>query len=352
LFSASSKQLIGVAALFAVNAVCFGLRAQDAGDSRDNAKSARPPIATGAPAKTSQRTATIHWQRVPLRDALARLHALFDDAVFVDRRVDPSMRISLDIEATSAEEVVVAIAAGQDLGVARLGRLVYLGPSSAADELRSISAARYQEVARLPAELRASLTQKQPTTWPRLGEPRALIASIIEHRGWRIANADAIPHDLWSAGELPGLSLADQLTVLLIGFDLTFELRPQDRTIQVVAMKIFVKPPSPSQAKKQPTPPASAKRSKHGARQEYTLRVPEQPVGVVLQALAKKLNWTIQIDEEAIRKAGKSLATPVSFSVENVDQEHLLDALLVPAGLDYRIEGKQIRIIPRRYGDK
>jgi hypothetical protein len=352
LFSAQPKLLIGVAALVAVIAACCGLWGEEDVDAREKATPSRSRTASGAPAKIARRTATIHWQRVPLRDALGRLHALFDDTVFVDRRVDPSMRISLDIEATSAEEVVAAIAAGRDLGEARLGRLVYLGPTVAAGQLRAISAARSQEVGRLSADLRALLTQKQPSDWPRLGEPRRVIAAIIEQRGWRLANQDAIPHDLWAAGSLPPFPLAEQLTVLLIGFDLTFDLRPQDRTIQVVPMKINVKPLGPSLVKKQPTPPASAKRSKQGARQEYTLRVPEQPVGVVLQALAKKLNWTIQIDEDAIRKAGKSLATPVSFSVENVDKEHLLDALLGPAGLDYRIDGEQIRIIPRRYGDK
>jgi hypothetical protein len=352
LFSVQSKLLVGIAALIAMNAVCGGLSAQDGVDAAKKAKPFRSRTAASAPAKTSQRTATIHWQRVPLRDAIGRLHALFDDAVFVDRRVDPNLRITLDIEATSAEEVIAAIATGRDLGAARLGRAVYLGPSGAANQLRGLAAARSQEVARLPAESRSLLTQKQPTNWPRLGEPRALIASIVEHRGWRFANADAIPYDLWSAGSLPAFPLAEQLTVLLIGFDLTFELRPNDRIIQVVPMNVIVNPPGPSFAKKQSTPPATAKRSKQGARQEYTLRVPEQPVGLVLQALAKKLNWTIQIDEDAIRKAGRSLATPVSFSVENVDQEHLLDALLSPAGLDYRFEGEQIRIIPRRNSDK
>ena len=352
MFSVQSKLLVGCAALVAVNAFCFCLWAQDDADTSEKDRPSRSRIAAGAPGKSPQRTATIHWQRVPLRDALGRLHTLFADPVFVDRRIDPNMRVSLDIEAGSAEEVVAAIAAGQGLGVARLGRLVYLGPSVAADQLRAISAARSQEVGRLPADLRGSLTQRQPSDWPRLGEPRGVIAAIIEQRGWRFANAEAIPHDIWAAGSLPPFTLAEQLTVLLIGFDLTFELRPQDRTIQVVPMKVIAKPPGPSLAKKQPGPPASATRPKQGARKEYTLRVPEQPVGVVLQALAKKLNWTIQIDEDAIRNAGKSLATPVSFSVENVDREHLLDALLGPAGLDYRIEGEQIRIIPRRYGDK
>src|SRR3954451_3053817 len=100
------------------------------------------PSPSRAPARNSQRTATIHWQRVPLRDAIGRLRDLFDDTVFVDRRVDPNMRVSLDIEATSAEEVVAAVASGRDLGAARLGRVVYLGPSGAANQLRAIAAAR------------------------------------------------------------------------------------------------------------------------------------------------------------------------------------------------------------------
>ncbi len=76
----------------------------------------------------------------------------------------------------------------------------------------------------------------------------------------------------------------------------------------------------------------------------------EQPVRRVLQQLSKSLHWAIQIDEESIRAAGKSLDERVSFSVENVDREHLLEALLQPAGLDYRIEGDRVRIIARRYG--
>jgi hypothetical protein len=81
----------------------------------------------------------------------------------------------------------------------------------------------------------------------------------------------------------------------------------------------------------------------------YTLRVQEQPVGTVLQELSKRLHWAIQIDEESIRKAGKSLDKRVSFSVENAGQEHLLEALLRPAGLDFRLEGERVRIIAGRY---
>jgi hypothetical protein len=268
--------------------------------------------------------------------------------VFVDRRVDPNMRVSLDIETESVEEVIAAIAAAQNLGVVRLAQLVYLGPSSAADQLRAISIARSQEVARLPAEARASLTRKQKISWPRLGEPRGAITAIVEHHGWQLANADAIPHDLWSAGGLPEMTLAEQLTVLLVGFDLSFELRPNDRSIEIVPVKGVRKLPSASATTKRSVAPQNATHVKTDVKQLYTLRVQEQPVGAVLQQLSKRLHWAIQIDEDAIKAAGKSLDKRVSFSVENADQEHLLEALLKPAGLDYQLVGEQVRIVAGR----
>jgi hypothetical protein len=349
LLSRRSNYLVGLIALVALAANCAVLRAQDDGDARETSNTARSRNGPNVASKKSQRTATIHWQRVPLRDAIGRLQALFDDSVFVDRRIDPGMRITLDIEAASAEEVVAAIASGLDLGEARLGRLVYLGPNSAADQLRTISNARTQEVGRLPSDLRASLTRKEPTTWPRLGEPRRLITSIVEERGWRIANADAIPHDLWSAGELPALTLAEQLTVLLVGFDLTFELQSSERSIAVVPLKEIVKSPGASPAAKRTAAPPNTAPSKKDGKQVFTLRVQEQPVGAVLKELQRRLHWAVQIDEESIRAAGKSLDKRVSFSVENADQQHLLDALLQPAGLDYRLEGEQVRIVAGRY---
>lgn len=328
------------------------LWAQDEAEAREKAGPALSETAAGSPAKSSRRTATIHWQRVPLRDALSRLHTLFDDSVFVDRRVDPNMRVSLDIEAGSAEEVVTGIAAGQDLGVARLGPLVYLGPSSAAEQLRAISTARSHEVAQLPPEARAPLTQKQTIKWPRLGEPRDAVAAIVEHRGWQLANSDAIPHDLWSAGGLPQMTLTEQLTVLLIGFDLSFVLRPNDRSIEIVPLKGVGKLPGGSATTKRSAAPKNVTRTKKDVKQLYTLRVQEQPVGVVIRELSKRLHWGIQIDEDAIKAAGKSLDKRVSFSVENADQGHLLEALLRPAGLDYQLVGEQVRIVVGRYDEK
>ena len=306
-----------------------------------------------AVARDAQRSATIHWQRVPLRDALARLETVFDETVFLDRRVDPSQRVSLDIEAQRMEDVLTTIAAQRGLGISRLGRLIYVGPLSAAEQLRPLAALRAEEVERLPAGQRATLERKRPLRWPRLTEPRGLVTSLVEQRGWRVDQARRIPHDLWPAGELPELSLAEQLTVLLVGFDLTFEMRPRERVLEIVPLDVATLERLAWEAKPQAegglhTSQPSAVRALRETRQVYTLRVAEQPVRAVLQEFSRRLNWRIEIDEPAIRAAGRTVDERVSFAVENVEQDELLEALLRPAGLSFRRDEERIIIVPRK----
>jgi hypothetical protein len=256
------------------------------------------------------------------------------------------MRVSLDIDAASAEQVAAALASGRELGIGRLGRVVYLGPTGSAERLRLIAAERAREAARLPAELRTPLLGRRALNWPRLSEPRQLVTNIAAQSGWKIANADRVPHDLWAAGELPELTSVEQLTVLLLGFDLTFKLRPDERAIEIVALEPVGDARRVASA---PGAKAASPRSTQGKKQVYTLRVEEKPVGAVLRELGQRLHWAIEIDDAAIRASGKSLDRRVSFSVENADREQLLDALLTPAGLEYQLNGNTVRVLPRRY---
>jgi hypothetical protein len=293
-----------------------------------------------------RRSATIHWQRVPLADAIGRLEDLFDESVFLDRRVDLGWRVSLDIEASSMEEVLAPLAAERNLGVSRLGRVVYFGPRQRAQQLPGIAAARIDEATKLPQTMRNELLRKRQLSWPRLTEPRGLVRALLEENGWRLVGEEMIPHDLWPAGQLPELTLAEQITLILIGFDLTYELHGKQRAIAVeplVGRAIY----DHAEATTNETAPARAARLPERTKQLYTLRVEEQPVGVVLRELVRRLNWPIDIDEDAIRAAGRSLDTRVSFAVDKAEQDELLRALLQPAGLSFRRDGERIKIVPR-----
>lgn len=355
MFNDGRYRCLVIAAVVACGAVVGADRESIAQRSPREQRDVPTPVAPDAPAAPgavgSGRSATIHWQGVATGDAIARLRALFDETVFVDRRVDPNLRVSIDLIATSAEQVLTAVGSEHDLAAVRLRTLVYFGPSPVAARLRGLADTKTKEIARLPAAARVALAGRRDFSWPRLSEPRRLVMQVAQRSGWRIANPEQIPHDLWAAGELPDLTAAEQLTLLLIGFDLSFEMKPGERAIEVVSLPKTTLIPTTAKARL-PTrnaPKRSAPRPERGTKQVYTLRVQEKPVGAVISELRQRLQWTIEIDEEAIRDAGKSLDQRVTFSVENVDREDLLDALLTPAGLEYQIHGERIRVLPSRY---
>jgi hypothetical protein len=290
--------------------------------------------------------ATIHWQDVPLRDAIDRLTKLFGERSFLDRRIDPTVRVSLDMSASSAEQVLARLAAEHDWSVASVEKVVYLGPADAARQLRGAVAARKADIARLPQSRRAIFMRRRGLSWPRLTNPRALVQELVGKSGWRLAEAERIPHDLWPAGQLDGLTFAEQLTLLLVGFDLTYKIRAETRTVQIVELD---KSAMVAQVDDSPERPAADTRKAAGGNttQVYSLRVAEKPVGPIMRELARRLNWQVEFDEAAIEAAGLSLDARVSFAVENVAQDELLDALLRPAGLTFRRDGDLIKVVPR-----
>jgi len=291
-------------------------------------------------------TATIHWQDVPLRDAISRLEKLFAATTFLDRRIDPTVRVSLEISASDAEQVLTRIGGEHDWSVHRVGGTLYLGPSRAVGQLAAELAARKDDLAKLPQSQLAVLSRKRALSWPRLTRPRELVMKLVKQNGWRIRDARRIPHDLWAAGRLDGLNLSEQLAVLLIGFNLSYTIQAEARTIAIMELDkaaIVARADHLSTVPVAATSPAADRTTK----QVYSLRVAEKPVGAVMRELARRLNWRVEFDEAAIQVAGLTLDTRVTFAVENVEQDELLSAVLRPAGLTFRREGEIIRIVPR-----
>jgi hypothetical protein len=142
---------------------------------------------------------------------------------------------------------------------------------------------------------------------------------------------------------LPPLALADQLTLLLAGFDRTYRILADQQAIEIVAVDWKqVRPAAQAAASAKRTAPPAA-----GDRRLFTLRVENQPVGEVLTQLAQRLGWKLTVDEAAIRAAGRSLDQRVSFAIANAGEEELLEALLAPAGLKAVRNGKEILVGPR-----
>ena len=303
-----------------------------------------PPDQAGKqPPSRRATTHSVHWEQLLLGAAIDRLQSVAGVELFLDRRVDPNQTVKLSLSNASAEEIVAGLAGACGLGYARSGSLFYLGPPQIAGRLTTLAAMRRQDATALPTKQRQSLLQRRRIVWPRLTEPRDLVVHLMEEHGWRVEHAERIPHDLWPAGHLPQLALADQLTLLLAGFDRTYRVVANEQAIEIIPVDWSRIPPKATDvaSTKQTVPPSA------NGKNVFSLRVENQPVGRVLDQLGRQLGWKLTVDEAAIRAAGRSLDQRVSVTVENVDADQLLDALLAPAGLKAERDGNGLRIKPR-----
>jgi hypothetical protein len=147
---------------------------------------------------------------------------------------------------------------------------------------------------------------------------------------------------VWKAGDLPELSMAELLTVLIVGFDLSFTPHAPQRAFEIVPLKQVAiqreyrlpgQLPDAQALLRQELPAAVARIQGHTmvvdarvedherlaellsrrslprrswprkseSTQVYTLRVQEQPVGAILRQLAERIGWTIEMDEASIQ---------------------------------------------------
>ncbi len=327
---------------------------------------------------------------IALRQGLARLARSQHVAVLLDRRIDPDQKIELSLDDVSFEAALKLIAGKKQAGVAQVGSVIYLGPKSTADKLRTLAALRKEEALRLPSAARSRILQLRPMHWDDLAAPRELLTTLAAEAHIKIDGAERIPHDLWTGADLPPANFIDQLTLLAGQFDLTFAFANDGATVRLIEM-----PDAPTIEHTYPLRGGLAARGKEidkklreslpaakievatdkltvrgraedqdfveaylsgrtakqttvgGEKKVYDLAI-VMPVGPLIKTLGKKMDLDVRIDEEAIRGAGLSLGTEVKVNVKDVTADELLKAVLAPAGLTFDRHGNAIDVRPAK----
>ncbi len=320
----------------------------------------------------------VNWQSNPLREALAGLARQQRTAIFLDRRIDPDQRIDY---ASGGErpyrEVLQQIAAEVDAAVGTVGPVIYLGPTETARELATLCLIQEQRLKQFANPAQQRLTTRRPWSWPALDEPRQLLEQRAEEYQVNIDNLTDVPHDLWPGYQLPTLTFVESLTLVLAGFQATFQW-DDARRVRLVPFPtepLFVEQTYqvPRQQSKLRTalaefPNATAEwqanglhirgrwedhqgilaalsndtqRSQgRGGTTVFTLTLKNQPVGAVLKTIENQTKFRFDIDPTAVN----SLGHRVSFSIKEQALDVLLQKTLEPAGLAYEIRDKVIRI--------
>lgn len=335
------------------------------------------------------------WTNVELRSLLNKLASERRVAILLDRRIDPTVKMQVDIVDQPLREGLHEIARMVHADVSVTENLVYFGPPSATGRLRTLIELRTAELREasneIPEQRRTQLTRRQTISWADLDTPSDILRPIAELYKLTIPQQDQVPHDLWAGNELPNSTAAEALSLILIQFDLTFswidgghaiELVPipekvqlerrqrirgrsADETLKLIGARfpqlestvdgsdLIVRGTledhenvaallNPSSTRK-PTPQAPAPLQQR----TFTLTIRRAPVRAVMDEL-KKSKVVFVYDEKALAAAGVNLDQPVDLDLNKATADEFLNALFSPLDLKFEIENLTVRLTPKK----
>jgi len=311
------------------------------------------PLLLAAPAETGPaRPITATWRGVPLQVVATRLSDLSGLPILIDRRIDPSRLVSLEAAQEPLADLLARIAAEIDVDYVVLDSHARFAPAGTAVGLRAAAVLRRQELRSLSPEDRRIALARAAWSWPDAARPRDLVVEAATTAGIGLDGVDQLPHDHFPAARLPAMSLADRLDLVLAHFDRRLSWRRRGDAagrptfsvvpIEAAASGGAVEPPPakrPADGPRTPPPAAAAR----GPQPTYSLAV-AAPLDELLGALAKRFGLRLEVDQKAVAARGIAVGEIVRRSVKDATRGQLLDAILEPLDLGWRIDDGRLLV--------
>lgn len=302
---------------------------------------AAPALAASDPLDTPVRAS---WTGVPLRDWADRAAGIAGRPVVVDRRIDPTVPVTLACHGEPLRAVLDRVAAIAGAEVEVLAATIRLVPKTAAGLAGSAEASREADMPRLPAALRRTLQARAAWEWPAAARPRDLVATAASAAGITVAGLETIPHDHFAAASLPPLSLADRLDLVLAHFDRRIAWSGTAGTVVASEREAAPAKPRTAGSETPPSPrPRPGKPDRGGGRETFSLRV-EAPFDQAVAAIASRLGLEPSIDEASLAARGIAPGEIVRVDVRDASRDGLLDSLVQPLGLSWTIDDGRLRV--------
>ncbi len=289
--------------------------------------------------------ASVQWSGMPIRESLAKLADAYSFHFLLDRRIDPSTRINFEAKNEPLERLLPRLAAEHDLGCVVLSETAYFCPEEGVPLFQYLLEQNQKNLMKLPPSFRQVLRERCLITAARPLEPKNMLAFLARQGDWAWQNLDELPHDLWDHTALAGTQ-EEILTLLLFGFEKTCKIDLATKSIAIVPLPNL--PPSRKPAVKRnvknatnslappPTVPLSRRR--------FTLKVEEQRLDMLLEALTRRLELELVLDKKSLEEKGVTLDRRVSFEVKNANATELFQAALEPLELKFVIQSGTIEV--------
>ena len=334
------------------------------------------------------------WANVELRGLLVTLASQRRVAILLDRRIDPSIRMPLEIVNRSLRDGLKEIAVKVSAQVSVPENVVYVGPAAAVQRLRTLIELRSAELQSksqpVSERRRTELTKRQTVTWDDLDTPDDILNKIAGQYRLEIRHAELVPHDLWAGNTLPSVTAAEALSLVLVQWNLTFawidggqgielvpvpekvivERRPRvkgrtaadlqkavaeqfpDLEAQVDGGEFVVRGTVEEQEEvvallnpstRKPATPAVAPLRQR----KFTLNFKRAPVRAVMQELERS-KVVFVYDAAALASAGVDLDQTVDLSLDNASADEFFKKLFTPLKLSFEIDNVTVKLSPKK----
>lgn len=166
-----------------------------------------------------QKRIAIFWNDVPLRDAFNNLSSTQGVPIFLDRRVDPGLRITFKTDSLAVGEILYQVAEIAGCGVAWLGNVAYVGPAGEIATLDVLRDKLIQDCQKLPGSKKRLFLEASTFRMPRLGNPVEVTDALLEKMAVQKTGL-SVAHDRWVGMEIRSVRAIDKLLLLSFGFGL------------------------------------------------------------------------------------------------------------------------------------
>ncbi len=344
------------------------------------------PLSGDALEKALDAPFLITYENLALGELLREIERTYRIPIVLDRRIDPNRLVNHSANGGSQRAFLSALAGQIDAGAAFLEGAVYLGPRDAAEKLRTLVKLRTDDFAKLPFQQRAGVLRRQTGVhFDELSSPREMATQVLSAQGLTLREPERIEHDLWRALTVGSATLPELLSLILIQFDLTWEL-DDDATIvpvpvpeRVAFEKTYTlrRGTAETDGWKAKWPrlevTVSGRRATvHGtveqheaiadwqsgkttdtangndvplAQRRFSLTIEGIPAAAVIRNLERS-GIRFVYDADALDAAGIDLDVTVKVDVKDVDAQPFFDAVFKPLGLKVELDGVTVTLTP------
>ncbi len=180
---------------------------------------------------------SVTWTDSPIRSQLLQFAEQRKRAIFLDRRVDPTVKLKFQFLNMTTEQIVWQTADEHGLGAARIGDLIYVGPKKVAARLPIVIQQINKNLSKMEKAKRKRWVSKSEIRWPEATTTQEISDWFAQSHGITIPSG--IPTDVWPAADWPRLSTLEQLSLFLVGFDFTFNLESNGTSMKLLPFPVI-----------------------------------------------------------------------------------------------------------------